>query len=59
MKCLFLQKNQLRVTHNAYKQYIRSRPPAATESIKRAKQIENEMVLGMHPVLSMLDKTVF
>ncbi|PVD32687.1 hypothetical protein C0Q70_08132 [Pomacea canaliculata] len=45
-------KNQLRVTHNAYKQYIRSRPPAATESIKRAKQIENEMVLGMHPVLN-------
>ena len=30
----------MKVIDNAYKQYIRSRPTAASESIKRAKQLD-------------------
>ena len=30
----------VKVIDNAYRQYIRSRPAAATESIKRAKQLD-------------------
>ena len=30
----------VKVIDNAYKQYIRSRPTAASESIKRAKQLD-------------------
>ncbi|XP_076437575.1 ATP-dependent RNA helicase DDX54-like [Babylonia areolata] len=48
-------ENQKRVSENAYKQYLRSRPPAASESIKRAKALEKEKAdFGFHPVFNKL-----
>ncbi|KAK6185398.1 hypothetical protein SNE40_007642 [Patella caerulea] len=46
-----------RVCSNAYKQYQRSRPNPAAESVKRVKQMENEgVILGVHPIyLSKVD----
>ena len=38
--CAGLQEGMVKVIDNAYRQYIRSRPAAATESIKRAKQLD-------------------
>nr|XP_039248873.1 ATP-dependent RNA helicase DDX54-like [Styela clava] len=41
--------NLLKVSTNAYKQYIRSRPVASSESIKRAKAILEDKKIGIHP----------
>jgi len=44
----------VKVTANAYGQYIRSRPPAAPESIKRVKEIDqNAQQIGCHPMFGM------
>ncbi|KAK7091946.1 ATP-dependent RNA helicase DDX54-like [Littorina saxatilis] len=46
-------QNQKGVSLNAYKQYLKSRPAAASESIKRAKQLEKELgTLGFHPLFN-------
>lgn len=44
-----LQKNQKRVADNAYKHYTRSRPAAASESVKRVKELA-DVGIGYHPV---------
>ena len=38
-----------KVITNAYKQYIRSRPAASNESIKRMKEI-TQLEVGLHPL---------
>ncbi|KAK7489372.1 hypothetical protein BaRGS_00019316, partial [Batillaria attramentaria] len=46
-------QNMKRVSENAYKQYIRSRPTPAVESVKRAKQLEKDgVILGLHPIFN-------
>ncbi|KAI0241744.1 ATP-dependent RNA helicase DDX54 [Lamellibrachia satsuma] len=42
-------KNQKRVADNAYKHYTRSRPAAASESVKRVKELA-DVGIGYHPV---------
>ncbi|XP_076803666.1 ATP-dependent RNA helicase DDX54-like [Clavelina lepadiformis] len=39
-----------RVSENAFKQYLKSRPAAASESIKRAKAILKTVDIGIHPI---------
>ncbi|XP_049949021.1 ATP-dependent RNA helicase DDX54 [Schistocerca serialis cubense] len=48
--------NMKRVCSNAYKQYLRSRPGASTESMKRIKEI-NWDTFHYHPSFSFGDKT--
>ncbi|XP_013383468.1 ATP-dependent RNA helicase DDX54 [Lingula anatina] len=43
-----------KVSDNAYKGYLRSRPPASSESIKRSKQIQ-EQHIGIHPLFRSAD----
>ncbi|XP_076066915.1 ATP-dependent RNA helicase DDX54 [Oratosquilla oratoria] len=38
-------------TINAYKQYVKSRPPASNESIRRMKDEPLEQLMGFHPLL--------
>ena len=40
-----------KVTLNSYKQYMRSRPAASSESIKRTKELVLKEI-GFHPLLS-------
>ncbi|CAH1773023.1 unnamed protein product [Owenia fusiformis] len=42
-------KNLKQVSENGYKQYLRSRPAAASESIKRTKEMQ-ALALGQHPM---------
>nr|CAB3237194.1 ATP-dependent RNA helicase DDX54 [Phallusia mammillata] len=39
-----------KVSENAYKQYYKSRPAAASESIKRTKEILISTKIGIHPI---------
>lgn len=51
----FVQANMKRVTDNAYKNYIRSRPNASAESVKRIKAMK-DISIGYHPVFGRLIK---
>lgn len=62
-KCYCLQNGQKNVCNNAYKQYLKSRPGASVESVKRVKEL-NLPSVGIHPLFSNLhkadqDKTAF
>ena len=46
---IYFQTNLKRVCGNAYKQYIRSRPGASIESVKRVKEIEPDK-FPIHPL---------
>lgn len=41
------------VVENACKQYIRSRPPPSSESVKRSKELSHADIYG-HPLLGIL-----
>jgi len=43
-------KDLVRVSTNAYNQYLKSRPQASAESIKRAKYILKTIEIAMHPL---------
>uniref|UniRef100_A0A669ELA0 ATP-dependent RNA helicase DDX54 n=1 Tax=Oreochromis niloticus TaxID=8128 RepID=A0A669ELA0_ORENI len=45
-------QNLLRVSENAYKQYLKSRPNPSPESIRRVKNIDLSS-MGVHPVLAL------
>ena len=45
-------KDLVRVSTNAYNQYLKSRPQASAESIKRAKFILKTIEIAMHPLYS-------
>lgn len=52
-------KNMVKVCSNAMKQYIRSRPAPATESIKRFKEMNRDgILLGNHPIFGQTNNKV-
>lgn len=46
-----VQESAYRVTINAYKQYYKTRPLPSSESVKRAKAIEE---IGLHPLFGLI-----
>lgn len=50
----FFKANMKKVCANAYRQYIRSRPGASVESVKRVKDI-NPNSFAVHPVFPVQD----
>ena len=48
---VFMQISLRQVAANGYKQYIKSRPSASSESVKRSKQIDTA-TLPVHPLFS-------
>ena len=48
---VFMQISLRQVAANGYKQYIKSRPSASSESVKRSKQIDTA-TLSVHPLFS-------
>ena len=48
---VFIQISLRQVAANGYKQYIKSRPNASSESVKRSKQIDTA-TLPVHPLFS-------
>lgn len=54
------QKNMVKVCSNAMKQYIRSRPAPASESIKRFKEMNRDGILvGNHPIFGKLQQATY
>lgn len=55
MKNSFDLQSQHKVMTNAYKQYLRSRPPASKESNRRSKEEVWDQNIGYHPLLKVKD----
>ena len=42
----------IKTAANGYKQYLKSRPGASSESVKRAKKLQKESKIGAHVLLA-------